>query len=82
MIKSMPDFYLIYINRNNKSFGIVVLQINNIFILVNYIFTIVEKKNSKERIILIKNREKLTLNTSIMFNKGYIRLIKDNSFFF
>lgn len=81
MIESTYDFCLLYTNSNNKIFRIVGLQTENTFILANNIFTAAKDKKLKEAKLLAKNREKLTLNTSIKFNKNYIRLIDNNGLF-
>ena len=82
MMESTYDSCLLYTNSNNKSFGVVDLQTDNILILANDIFVITKEKKLKEVKLLAKNREKLTLNILIKSNKGYIRLANDNSLFF
>lgn len=80
-MESIYDFCLIYIDGNDKSFEIVGLQIDNTLILTNDIFATIKEKKQKEAKLLVKDREKLILNTPIKFNGGYIRLSDDNSLF-
>lgn len=49
--------------------------------MANDIFVAAKKKEVKEVELLAKNREKLTHNTSIKFNKSYIRLEANNNIF-
>ena len=81
MIKSIYDSYLFYTDDNDKDLGIVGLQIDNTLILANDIFAIAKQKELKEAKLLAKDREKLTFNTPIKFNKSYIKLANNNSFF-
>lgn len=76
------DSCFFYINSNNKSFGIVGLQTNHTHIFVNDIFAAAKEKTPKQAKLLAKHRKKQTLNSSIKFNKCYIKLTDDNSFFF
>lgn len=82
VMKFICDFYLLYINDNNKSFEVFYLQIDNIFILTNDIFIAAKENKLKKAKRLAKNREKLIYNTSIKFNGDYIRFINDNNLFF
>lgn len=66
---------------SSKGFRVVGLQINNIFILANNIFAVAKEQELKKAKLLAKNRKKLTYDTFIKFNGGYIRLIVDNSLF-
>lgn len=79
---STYDIYLFYIDGNDKNFGVISLQTENIFILANDIFAIAKKIELKKAKLLIKNREKLIFNTYIKFNGGYFRLTDNNSLFF
>ena len=81
IIKSTYDFCLFYINSNNKGFGKISLEINNILILANNIFAIIKEKKLKKGKLLEKDWEKLIVNTSIKFNRGYIKQVNDNSLF-
>lgn len=81
-IEFIYDFYLFYINNNNKSHKIKDLQIINIFILSNDIFAIIMEKMLKKAKLLEKNKEKLIFYTFRKFIKGYIRLKNNNSLFF
>lgn len=80
-MKFIDNFCLFYTNSNNKSFKIIDLQIDNIFILVNNIFATFKKKKLKKIKLLVKNREKLIFYIFIKFNKGYIRLANNNCLF-
>lgn len=75
-------FYLFYTNSNDKIFGRIGLQIENTFILANNIFAATKKKRLKKAKLLVKDREKLILNTLIKLNRGYISLADDNNLFF
>ncbi len=81
MMESTYDSCLLYIDGNVKGFGVVGLQTEDTLILTNNIFATTEEKELKEAKLLAKNREKLTHNTSIKFNRSYIRLADDNSLF-
>lgn len=81
MIEFTYDFYLLYTNSNKKNFRVVGIQINNILIIANDIFAITNEQELKNIKLLTKNRKKLTHNTFIKFNRGYIRLEGDRSFF-
>lgn len=81
MIKSIYSFCLLYTNDNDKSFGIASSEQNNLLILTNDILSFAKEKKLKKIKLLAKNREKLIPNTSIKFNRNYIRLVDDNSFF-
>ena len=82
MMELMYDFCLLYKKGNNKGFRVVDLQINDILILTDDIFAATKEKELKMAKLLTKNGEKLTLDISIKFNRGYIRLVADNSVFF
>lgn len=58
MIELTYNSYLFYTNGNDKNFRVVDLQIDNILILANNIFTIVKKKELKKAKLLAKNRKK------------------------
>lgn len=81
-MKSNYDSCLLYIDRSNKSFRVISLQIDNTLILVSDIFATFKEKELKETKLLVKNREKPILNTPIKFKEGYIRLANDNSLLF
>lgn len=81
MIESTYNSCLLYTNGSSKSFEIIGLQIDNTFILANDIFAAIKDKKLKKVKLLAKNRKKLTYNTLIKVNRGYIRLIVDNSLF-
>lgn len=82
MIEFTYDFCLLYTDGNNKSFGIVGLPTDDTLILANNIFAAAKEKELKEVKLLVNNREKLTLNTSIKFNRSYTRLANNNKLFF
>lgn len=50
--------------------------------LANNIFVIIKKKELKKVELLAKNREKLTHNIFINFNRSYIRFVANNNLFF
>lgn len=81
MMESTYDSCLLYMVGSNKGFGVVGLQIDDTLILADDIFAAAEEKELKEAKLLAKDREKLTHNTPIKFNGGYIRLANDNSLF-
>ena len=80
-MESTYDSCLLYTDGSKKGFGIVSLQTDNTLILVNDTFAIAKEKELKEAKPLAKDREKLTLNTPIKFNGGYIKLADDNKLF-
>lgn len=75
------DFCLRYTNDDDKGFGIVNLQTDDILIRANNIFATTKKKELKEAQLLAKDREKLILNTPIKSNRGYITLANNNNIF-
>lgn len=79
MIEFSYDFCLFYIDSNDKSFGVVSLQTDNILILINDIFAATKEKELKKGKLLAKNRKKQTLNIPIKFNRSYIRLVDANN---
>ena len=68
--------YLLYTNSNG--FGIVGLQTDNILFLTNKTFVKAKEVKLQKAKFLVKEREKLTLNTLIKFNGGYIKQEKDS----
>lgn len=82
MIESNHDFCLFSIDGNAKWFGVIGLQIDNIFILANNIFAAAKEKKLKKAKFLAKNKEKLTFDILIKFNIGYIKQADNNSLFF
>ena len=81
MIKFIYDSCLFYTDGNDKDFGVVGLQTDNTLILASNIFATTKEKGFKEVKLLAKDKEKLTPNNSIKFNRGYIRLTNNNSLF-
>jgi hypothetical protein len=67
--------YLLYMNSNG--FRIVKLQTNNTLFLTDKTFIKIKEVKFQKAKFLVKKREKLTLNTPIKFNKGYIKQKKD-----
>lgn len=80
-MESTYNFCLLYINGSQKDFEVVGLQTDDILILANNAFAATEEKELKEAKLLAKNRKNLTHNTSIKFNKSYIRVAVDKSLF-
>lgn len=82
MAESIYNFCLLFINSSNMRFKVISLQTDNIFILAYNIFLIIKKKQLNEVKLLAKNKEKLTYNILIKFNRSNIKLTADNSIFF
>ncbi len=80
-MKFIYNSCLLYTDGSNKDFGVVGLQTDNTLLLANDIFAVVQEKELKEAKMLANDREKLTLNTPIKFNRGYIRLANNNNLF-
>lgn len=80
-MKSTQDFCHFHTDGNDKNFGVVGLQIDNIFILINNIIAAAKEKKLKEANLLLKKRKKPKLHILIKFNKGYILLADDNKLF-
>jgi len=76
MNQSTYDPCLLYTNSNG--FGIVGLQIDDTLFLADETFVEAEEAKLQEAKFLAKEREKLTLNTPIKFNGGYIKQEKDS----
>ena len=81
MMESTYGSCLFYTDGSNKSFEIEGLQSDNTLILANDTFAATKEKGLKEAKLLAKDREKLTLNSPIKFNGGYIKLADDNRLF-
>lgn len=77
----MYDSSPLYIDANFKSFRVVSLQTDNNLIMTDNTFATTEETVLKKAKLLAKNREKLTYNTPIKFDGGYIRLIYDHYLF-
>ena len=75
MNQSIYNPCLLYTNSNG--FGIVKLQTDDILFLTNKTFMEAKKVKLQKAKFLIKEREKLALNTLIKFNGGYIKQEKD-----
>ena len=75
MNQSIYNPYLLYTNSNG--FGIIELQTNDTLFLTDETFVKAEEVKLQKAKFLVKKREKLTLNTLIKFNRGYIKQKKD-----
>ena len=81
IMESTYDSCLIYTDGNDKRFGVISLQTDDTLILADDIFASAEEKELKKAQLHAKDREKLTFNTPIKFNRGYIKLAEDNILF-
>jgi len=63
---------------NSNGFRIVRLQTNNILFFADKTFVEAKEVKFQETKFLIKEKEKLILNTPIKFNRGYIKQEKDS----
>ena len=68
MTKLTYDPCLLYINTNR--FGIIGLQTDNTLLLIDDTLATAEKTELKKAKFIVKEREKLTLDTLIKFNRG------------
>src|SRR6266568_8443983 len=72
MNQSTYDPCLFHLN-NPTNFKIIGLQMHNIFLLANLVFTVSEQKKIKKTKFLTKERKQLTLEHPIKFNKSIIQ---------
>jgi hypothetical protein len=72
MKKLTYDSCLLYINKDG--FGVISLQTNDTFFLVNKSFAKAEELKLYKANFLVKDKEQLTSLTLIKFNSGQIKL--------
>ena len=65
--------------QSNEPFGIVGLQTDNTLFLVDKTFAKAKQNELHKAKFIAKEREQLTVDTLIKFNKGLIRLVLNRS---
>ena len=76
MKESTYDLCLLYLD---ETFGIVGLQTDDTLFLADETFAEQEETQLRKAGFLAKERERLTVNTPIKFNRGQIKLLTTNT---
>jgi hypothetical protein len=72
----------LFYSHGNPGFGLVGLQTNDTLFLGDQLFATAEELQLKNARLIAKQQEKLTIETPLKFNSGYITLNADGSITF